>query len=131
GPRLVLVGPAPYLAFLLRLNFPQADVIEADPSSDASAILAHHPDLVILGVDAPVTELLAAESPPKMLAVVDGAKAGRTTIPSAVDGILARPFVPSELHRAVRLALGLPDPEEAPGLPGPKLARARSLLGPA
>ena len=134
GPRIVLVEPDPYLAFLLRLNFPQADVIEADPSADVEAIHALHPELVIVGVEQATlqpSDLLAGENPPKVLAVVDGARAARTTIPSAVDGILARPFVPSELHRAVRMALGMGDPEEAPGLPGPKLARARTLIAPA
>jgi signal transduction histidine kinase len=133
GPRIVLIEPDPYLGFLLRLNFPHADVIEADADADADAIRTLRPTLVIAGVESssPVTDLLADETPPKVLAVVDGARAARTTIPSAVDGILARPFVPTELHRAVRMALGMGDPEAAPGLPGPKLARARSWIGPA
>lgn len=134
GPRIVLVEPDPYLGFLLRLNFPQADVIEADPAADADAILSLRPALVIAGIEnagTPVAEILAGEAPPKVLAVVDGARAARTTIPSAVDGILARPFVPAELHRAVRVALGMGDPEAAPGLPGKKLERARAWIGPA
>ncbi|MGH2794703.1 MAG: hypothetical protein ACRDKG_10415, partial [Actinomycetota bacterium] len=134
GPRIVLVEPDPYLGFLLRLNFPTADVIEADPSADADAIRALRPTLVIAGVEGaslPMAELLSGEDPPKVLAVVDGARAARTTIPSAVDGILARPFVPTELHRAVRMALGMGDPEAAPGLPGPRLARVRGWIGPA
>jgi signal transduction histidine kinase len=67
-----------------------------------------------------------------VLAVVDGARASRTTIPSAVDGILARPFVPGELTRAVRAALGLLTlaPVEV-GAPPTTLERARTLLGPA
>ena len=133
GPRIVLAEPDPYLGFLLRLNFPEADVIEADPSADADAILAMRPSLVIAGVEGSsvtMSELLAGETPPKVLAVVDGARAARTTIHSAVDGILARPFVPTDLHRAVRMALGMGDPEAAPGLPGMKLARARGWIGP-
>jgi hypothetical protein len=89
----VLAEPDPYLGFLLRLNFPEADVIEADPSADADAILAMRPSLVIAGVEGAsltMSELLAGEAPPKVLAVVDGARAARTTIHSAVDGILAR-----------------------------------------
>jgi signal transduction histidine kinase len=134
GPKIVLVEPDPYLGFLLRLNFPHADVIEADPSADAEAIIALRPALVIAGVESStilLSDLMAGDAPPKVLAVVDGARAARSTVPSAVDGILARPFVPTELHRAVRMALGLGDPEAAPGLPGPKLARARSWIGPA
>lgn len=124
--------PDPYLAFLLRLNFPHADVVEADPAATSDALRALRPALVIAGVGTSidtVTELLAGESPPKVLAVVDGARAARTTIPSAVDGVLARPFAPTELHRAVRMALGWGDPEESPGLPGVRLARARALMG--
>ena len=134
GTRIVLVEPDPYLGFLLRLNFPQADVIEADATADAEAIRAMRPTLVISGVEGssiPMAELLTGEDPPKVLAVVDGARASRTTIPSAVDGILAKPFVPTELHRAVRMALGMGDPEAAPGLPGPRLARVRGWIGPA
>lgn len=130
----MLAEPDPYLGFLLRLNFPEAEVIEADPSADADAILAMRPSLVIAGVEGSsltMSELLAGEAPPKVLAVVDGARAARTTIHSAVDGILARPFVPTDLHRAVRMALGMGDPEAAPGLPGAKLARVRRWIGPA
>lgn len=130
----MLLEPDPYLAFLLRLNFPQADVIEADPTVDAEAVLALRPNLVIVGVGSqalPLPDLLSADPAPKILAVVDGSRAARTAITTGVDKILTRPFIPSELHRTVRLALGMEDPEESPGLPGPKLARARSLIGPA
>lgn len=133
-PRIVLLEPDPYLTFLLRLHFPQAEAIEADRNLDAAGIRAMRPDLVIVGVESsrvPITELVGGEAPPKILAVVDGARAARTTIPSAVDGILARPFVPTELHRAVRLALGMADAEEAPHAIGPALARARSWVAPA
>jgi signal transduction histidine kinase len=132
-PRIVLVEPDPYLAFLLRLNFPPAEVIEADPAADAESILGLGPDLVIVGVGSgglQVADLAATERPPKVLAVVDGARLAPTTEPE-VDHVITRPFVPSQLTRAVRLALGMGDPEEAPGLPGPKLARAQTLLGPA
>ncbi len=130
----MVLEPDPYLAFLLRLNFPQADVIEAEPGIDPEAVLALRPNLVIVGVgsqSAPLPELLAAEAAPTILAVVDGSRAARTAITTGVDKILTRPFVPSELHRTVRLALGMEDPEESPGLAGPKLLRAQSLIGPA
>src|SRR5687768_8278847 len=73
GPRIVLVEPDPYLAFLLRLNFPQADVVELDPSAHVDAVLSLNPDLVIVGVGAqsmPITDLLEADPAPKILAVV-------------------------------------------------------------
>jgi len=131
--RIVLVEPDPYLAYLLRLNFPEADVVELDPSANVDAVLTLNPDLVIVGVGGqsmPLTDLLAAEPAPKILAVVDGSRAARTAITTGVDRILTRPFVPADLNRTVRLALNMSDPEEAPGLPGRKLARARALAGP-
>jgi signal transduction histidine kinase/CheY-like chemotaxis protein len=134
GPRIVLVEPDPYLAFLLRLNFPQADVVELDPAANVDTVLGLEPDLVIVGVGTasmPVADLLEAEPAPKILAVVDGSRAARTAITTGVDRILTRPFVPADLQRTVRVALGWGDPEEAPGLPGHKLLRARSLAGPA
>jgi len=133
GTRIVLVEPDPYLAFLLRLNFPQADVVELDPTASVDTVLELSPDLVIVGVGGqsmPLTDLLSAEPAPRILAVVDGSRAARTAITTGVDRILTRPFVPADLHRTVRLALDMSDPEEAPGLPGRKLARARSLAGP-
>ena len=134
GPRIVVAEPDPYLAFLLRLNFPQADVVETDPSVTAETVLDMNPNLVIVGVGAhsmPLADLLAASPAPKILAVVDGSRAARTAITTGVDRIITRPFVPAELHRTVRLALGMGDPEEAPGLLGHKLVRWRSLAGPA
>jgi CheY-like chemotaxis protein len=133
GPRIVLVEPDPYLAFLLRLNFPQADVVELDPAAPVDSVLELDPDLVIVGVGAgsmPIADLMEAKPAPKILAVVDGSRAARTAITTGVDRILTRPFVPADLQRTVRVALGWGDPEEAPGLPGHKLLRARTLAGP-
>src|SRR5438552_6573174 len=109
-PTIVLVEPDPYLGFLIRLHVPEATVLEAPVGATAEQIRAMLPDLVVAGVEthpSPITDLLADAEHPRVLAVVDGARASRTTIPSAVDGILARPFVPAELTRAVRAALGL------------------------
>ncbi|MFY9585873.1 MAG: ATP-binding protein [Actinomycetota bacterium] len=114
------------------MNFPQADVIEAEPGLDPDAVLALHPNLVIVGVGSgPLPDLLTADPAPTILAVVDGARAARTAITTGVENILTRPFVPSDLHRTVRLALGMEDLEETPGVAGPKLIRARSLIAPA
>ena len=134
-PTIVLVEPDPYLGFLIRLHVPEATVLEAPVGATAEDIRAMVPDLVVAGVEthpSPIQDLLAGDDRPRVLAVVDGARASRTTIPSAVDGILARPFVPAELTRAVRTALGLqirlPQDE---GAPPTTLERARVLLGPA
>jgi len=133
GPRIVVAEPDPYLAFLLRLNFPAADVIELDPSADAETVLELEPSLVIVGVGSQsisLAELQSAPRAPEIIAVVDGSRAGRTAITTSADRILIRPFVPGELHRIVRMALGWGDPEEAPGLAGHKLVRAKSLAAP-
>ncbi|TML75676.1 MAG: hypothetical protein E6G04_12070, partial [Actinobacteria bacterium] len=134
-PTIVLVEPDPYLGFLIRLHVPEATVLEAPVGATAEQIRAMTPDLVVAGVEtqpSPIQDLLAGDDRPRVLAVVDGARASRTTIPSAVDGILARPFVPGELTRAVRSALGLSGPlHEETGAPPTTLERARSWLGPA
>ena len=131
GPRIVVAEPDPYLAFLLRLNFPAADVVEVDPAADAETILELDPNLVVVGSQTTsLAELQSATHAPGILAVVDGSRAGRTAITTSADRILTRPFVPAELHRTVRMALGWGDPEEAPGLPGHKLARAKALAAP-
>ena len=136
NPTIVLVEPDPYLGFLIRLHVPEATVVEAPVGASADDIRAMSPDLVVAGVEtqpSPIQDLLIGEERPRVLAVVDGARASRTTIPSAVDGILARPFVPGELTRAVRTALGLggAQPAEDAGAPPTTLERARMLLGPA
>jgi signal transduction histidine kinase len=134
GPRIVLVEPDPYLAFLLRLNFPQADVVELDPTTHVDAVLSLNPDLVIVGVGGPsvlLADLLAADQPPKILAVVDGSRAARTAITTGVDRILTRPFIPADLQRTVRQALEMSELDESPAMPGRQLTRARSLAGPA
>ncbi|TMK81025.1 MAG: hypothetical protein E6G46_08480, partial [Actinobacteria bacterium] len=134
-PTIVLVEPDPYLGFLIRLHVPEATVLEAPVGATAEHIRAMTPDLVVAGVEtqpSPIQDLLSGDDRPRVLAVVDGARASRTTIPSAVDGILARPFVPGELTRAVRSALGLSGPlHEETGAPPTTLERARSWLGPA
>jgi signal transduction histidine kinase len=133
-PTIVLVDPDPYLTFLIRLHVPEAKVVEAQVGATADEIRALEPDLVVAGVEtvpSPIPDLLAAADPPAVLAVVDGARASRTTIPSEVDGILARPFVPAELNRAVRNALGMAGAgggTQGAGLT--TLERARWLLGP-
>jgi signal transduction histidine kinase len=133
-PTIVLVEPDPYLGFLIRLHVPEATVLEAPVGATAEDIRAMKPDLVVAGVEthpSPIQDLLAGDERPRVLAVVDGARASRTTIPSAVDGILARPFVPAELTRAVRRALGLGgDVTTDAGAPQTTLERARMLLGP-
>jgi signal transduction histidine kinase len=124
--RIVLTEPDPYLTFLIQLHLPEAQVVEADADEDMLTILAGAPDLVIANVEGDLAPaLLARGDGPRVLGVVDAARAARTVVPPELDGVLVRPFVPAELHRALRRALGLPPPA---GEGAPSLERARALI---
>jgi signal transduction histidine kinase len=124
--RIVLAEPDPYLTFLIQLHLPDAQVIEADADEDLLTILAGAPDLVIANVEGDLAPaLLARGDGPRVLGVIDAARAARTVVPPELDGILVRPFVPAELYRAIRRALGLPQPA---GQGAPSLERARALI---
>jgi signal transduction histidine kinase len=121
----VLAEPDPYLTFLIHLHLPDAQVVEADPAEDLLEILAGAPDLVIANVESEIASALMARTEgPKVLGIVEGARAARTVIPPDLDGLLVRPFVPAELHRAIRRALGLPAPA---GEGAPAFERARAI----
>ncbi|MGH2704264.1 MAG: sensor histidine kinase [Actinomycetota bacterium] len=108
GPCIVLVEPDPYLAYLLRLEFPTAEVVEP-PLGDADP-LSSQADLVIVDLDAPRTsDLLAGPRRARVLAVGDGRRASETAVVHHVDDLLLRPFSPQELARSVRRALGIPE----------------------
>jgi signal transduction histidine kinase len=126
SPRIVLAEPDPYLTFLIQLHFPDAQVVEADQAEGALDILAGAADLVIASVESDIaSDLMARPDSPKVLGIVEGTRAARTVVPPDLDGVLVRPFVPAELYRAIRRALGLPQPA---GEGAPALERARSLV---
>lgn len=131
-PVVVLVEPDPYLAFLVRMQVPEVVVVEVAEEGGAEAIQAWRPTLVIVDLEHAkdlTADLLQEEPRPKILAVVDGSRAARTTIPSDVDGLLARPFVPAELLGAVHRALGTAGGLSVGG--GTRvLLRARALMPP-
>lgn len=123
APTILLAEPDAYLAFLIHLNLPGARVIEAGLDADLQEATASAPDLLIANLDGPrAPDALALRGHSKILGIVDGRRASLTAIP-AVDGLLARPFLPTELHRAVRRALGYP--EEAPPSTDSRLDRVR------
>jgi len=131
-PVVVLVEPDPYLAFLVRMQVPEAIVIEVDEEGGADAISGWSPRLVVVDLEHAqdlTKKLLEEKERPKILAVVDGSRAARTTIPSDVDGLLARPFVPADLHRAIRGAMGMAT-GDVPGGGTRVLQRARSWMPP-
>lgn len=122
-PGIVLAEPDAYLAFLIHLNLPTAHVIEAGLDADLREAVAGEPDLLIVNLDGPrAVDVLALRGRSKILGIVDGRRASRTAVPE-VDGVLVRPFLPTELHRAVRRALGYP--EDAETLQDSRLDRAR------
>lgn len=132
-PVVVLVEPDPYLAFLIRLHVPEAEVVEASPGASGADISALNPSLVIVDADAspnPLPELLALPAAPKILAVVDGSRVTRPAI-TDVEGVLLRPFVPADLERAVRGALGLGARRDRMMRLDPLALRVRAMLGPA
>lgn len=127
GPRILLAESDPYLAFLIRLGIPDAHVIEADPAQDAAELLTKRPDLLITALEGRrASELLARSDGVKVVGMIDGARASKTAVPPELDGLLLRPFLPSELYRTIGRALGRSAPETA-FYPRP-VRRARSLL---
>jgi len=134
-PTVVLIERDPYLAFLLRLHVPEADVVEVEPDADPETIRDLDPALVVMGIDGQrpaIEDLMSRRGHPKIIAVLDsGGASARSALPSALDGVLARPFAPSDLARAVRGALGLGPVEEEGPAAGQVLVRMRSWLAPA
>jgi len=130
-PVVLLIDPDPYLAFLIRLHVPEATVVEATSTDEASR--TEDAALIVAPLDRAASLLEAVPFGgrlPTILAVVDRSRAGRSIVPSAVGGVIARPFVPGEVATAVREALGLPV-HGGSGLSRPLLNRVRTLLGPA
>jgi signal transduction histidine kinase len=103
SPRILLVGSDPYLAFLLRLEFPEAEMVEAPAVGRF--------DLALVDLDGPqASDFLVAHQPPlKIIGIVQGQRASRMAEISGVESLLLRPLVPAELHRAIRSGLGIDD----------------------
>src|ERR1043165_6367363 len=99
----------PYLALLLRLQLPGCEILTADDEDSAVAMLEEHPDLIVAPIR-PGSGFVAARRArphrPPVVVLVD-TDCASPTVPEGIDQILLRPFVPGELHQAVRRALGL------------------------
>jgi signal transduction histidine kinase len=110
--------------FLLHQHLPEAQVVEAG-GEDLEEVLASEPDLVLVNLESPLaSRILRFPNAPKVIGIVDGARVARTAPPPELDGLLVRPFVPAELYRAVRRALGMRPPADKEVRP---LERARRL----
>lgn len=126
GIRVLLVRGDPYLALLLRMQLPGCEVLEAEDEDRARELIGSKPALVVAPVrpeNAFLDELLRQPDRPPVVGLVD-TDGARTPPPDAIDQILLRPFVPGELHQAVRRALGLPEPRP----PRPLLPLVRRLI---
>lgn len=118
--RIAIAEPDPYLAFLIGLELPGAEVLEGTGPAD----------LVIVDLNsADATEMIQASSGAKILGVVDRTTSSKLLVPPDLDAVLQRPFVPAELFRAIRTALGRT--EEAATPSAGRLRRMASWLAPA
>lgn len=100
--RILLADPDPYLAFLLRQEFPAITIEES-----YGTITPPGPtDVVIAEADDP-DEVAGMFGGAQVIGVVDATKMPQES-PESSAHTLVRPFLPSEVHRTVRAALGLP-----------------------
>lgn len=124
-PAILLLEADPYLAFVLRMGFPRAEVVEVEPGADPEDVVA---DVAIVDLDGRrASEFLAAGHGFKVVGICDAARAAGS-IPFDLDGLVLRPYSPAELHRAVRRALGIPEPGAGgPPVGGDRLAARLGL----
>src|SRR5687768_10443619 len=106
APRIVLAEPDPYLAFLIRLDLPQAQVTEAVSDDDLAEQLAGRPDVVIADLAGGRTAQAVASGAP-VIGITDAVTSTKASVTSHVRRVLVRPVLPDELHRCVREAAGL------------------------
>jgi signal transduction histidine kinase len=113
GMRVLLVRGDPYLALLLRMQLPGCEVVQADDDESALHRVDEDFGLIVTPArqdSALLEQLLARAERPPVVGLVD-TDGARMKPPAGLDQVLLRPFVPGELHQAVRRALGLPDPK--------------------
>jgi signal transduction histidine kinase len=127
---IVLAEPDAYLAYLIRLDLPDAEIKEAVSDDDLKAALSSKPDLILASLESPrASQILSDRGTAKVIGVADATRAAKMSIPPYIDDLILRPFEPAELHRAVRGSLGLPEPQ--PTARAPFLERVQSWLAPA
>ncbi|MCA1834355.1 MAG: hypothetical protein LC750_16795, partial [Actinobacteria bacterium] len=113
GVRVLLVRGDPYLALLLRMQLPGSEIVQAEDEDQASELLnAGGHGLVVMPVGGDsrfLDTFLSRPDRPPVVGLIDSDGA-RKQPPEGIDQVLVRPFLPGELHQAVRRALDLPDP---------------------
>ncbi len=125
--KVLLVHGDPYLALLLRMQIPGAVIEQAEDDETALRLLSERPDLVVTPVNPGGTfysQLVSRPQRPPVVGLFD-AEGASGPPPADIDQVVPRPFVPAELHQAVRRALQLP----APRPPRPLLPFVRRFVG--
>ena len=119
-----MLDPDPYLAFLVRSTFPDAQIATLQ-DAEMLGRLADLVDLAIVDLDgAGASRFLARQPGLKVVGIADGSRTATTMQPSAVVDLLLRPFAPTELSSVLLHAAGLDTSQPAaPQEPG-KLALA-------
>lgn len=106
SPKVLLIDADPYLGYLIQLDLPDAQIVEANPDVTLAEALAFRPDVVLVDVNnGSVIETLRGK-PWKVLGIAD-AQAEADPRALKLEGLIVRPFVPAELHRTMRNALGM------------------------
>jgi signal transduction histidine kinase len=119
-----VLDPDPYLAFLVRSTFPDAQIATLQ-DAEMLGRLAGRVDLAVVDLDGPgALRFLVRQPGLKVVGIADGPRTATTIQPSAVVDLVLRPFAPAELSSALLRAAGLDtSPAVAQREPG-KLALA-------
>lgn len=125
GPRIAVVGTDPYLPYLLRIRYPDAEISE-HPDLDS---LEHHstpPDAVVAEVGgSPPQDLEGLTGSAPMIAIARSGSVDPAQLEGSVEEVLLRPFAAHELHAAVERVLGIP---AGPAAPSQRPSRIPGLL---
>ena len=114
--RIVLLDEDPYAAFLLGAQFPHIELIEPGEDVPVDELDLARGDVVIVAVsDDRLRSLLARRPAIRVVVVAGRGLVSDEEVGKGTDGLVQRPFLPSELLRVVGRALGR----------GPLLGRAR------
>lgn len=132
APRIAVVGTDPYVPYLVRIRYPNAEISEHGDLDQLEALLASPPDAVVVEVDDTSGERLwplASRAP--VVAIARGDQAEPAVGKDAAQEVLLRPFAAHELHAALDRALGIPPPPTTVADGAPRVAgRLRISLGP-
>lgn len=128
-PTILLYDADPYMGFLIRLDLPNARIVEADEADALEGLLSdRRPDLVIVNLASDsADEAVGRLRGVAMIGVASGARP-QPGMFQEIDARLEVPFLPVELHAAVRKALNLSPPGQPS--PTPAVKKVEAWLGP-